>query len=203
MKRVNFRLLLGILFIVGSILGFLELQGILANASSYFWAIVFGIAAIAFLYVFFTNRTNWWAIIPGFTFAGLSAASFLPEALGWDGLAFLGGVGLGFWAVYISERERWWAILPGGTLVTLGFVSLLSESDHLVTASGVFFMGLGLTFLMVGMLARKSWAFIPSLALFLIGLLVDIQSTNTIQYLWIVVLLISGGLMIFQALRKK
>jgi hypothetical protein len=203
MKRIDFRILLGALLIFGSILGFLELQGILSDASAYFWATVFGIAALVFLYIFFTGRENWWAAIPGFTLAGLSAASFLPEGLGWDGLAFLGGIGLGFWAVYISGRERWWAIIPGGILVTLGIVSMLSEGYNLIETGGIFFMGLGLTFLLVAILANMRWAYIPSVALLLVGLLVDTQYASAIQYAWIAVLLIAGGLMIFQALRKK
>ncbi len=203
MKRIDFRILLGALLIFGSVLGFLELQGILSDASAFFWAIVFGVAALVFLYIFFTNRENWWAAIPGFILAGLSAASFMPEGLGWDGLAFLGGIGLGFWAVYFSGRDRWWAIIPGGVLVTLGIVSMLSEGYNLIETGGIFFMGLGLTFLLVAILANMRWAYIPSVALLLVGLLVDTQYASAIQYAWIVVLLIAGGLMIFQALRKK
>jgi hypothetical protein len=202
-KRIDFRILLGILLIFGSILGFLELQGVLTDASAFFWAIAFGVAALVFLYIFFTDRNNWWAAIPGFTLAGLSAASFLPEGLGWDGLAFLGGIGLGFWAVYFSGRERWWAIIPGGVLVTLGIVSMLSEGYNLVETGGIFFMGLGLTFLLVAILANMRWAYIPAAALLLVGLLVDTQYASAIQYAWVVVLLLAGGLMIFQALRKK
>lgn len=203
MKRVDFRILLGALLILGSILGFLELQGILDNASALFWAVVFGVAALVFLYIFFTNRLHWWAAIPGFALAGLSAASFLPEGLGWDGLAFLGGIGVGFWAVYLSGRDRWWAIIPGGVLVTLGVVSVLSEQFELFETGGIFFMGLGLTFLLVAVLSKQRWAYIPAVALLLVGLLVDTQYASAVQYAWVVVLLVAGGLMIFQALRNK
>lgn len=203
MKRIDFRILLGVLLIFGSVLGFLELQGILSDASAFFWAIIFGVAALVFLYIFFTNRDNWWAAIPGFTLAGLSAASFMPEGLGWDGLAFMGGIGLGFWAVYASRRDHWWAIIPGGVLVTLGIVSLLSERYELIETGGIFFMGLGLTFLLVAILANRRWPYIPSVALLLVGLLVDTQYASAISYAWIVVLLVAGGLMIIQALRKK
>jgi hypothetical protein len=203
MKRINYRVLLGILLIFGSILGFLQLQGILKDASAIFWAIIFGLAAIVFLYIFFTHRANWWAAIPGFTLVGLSVASFLPSHLGLDGLAFLGGVGLGFWVVYISGRDRWWAIIPGGVLTTLGIVSMLANNSNLVETSGIFFMGLGLTFLLVSILAKMHWAYIPAVVLLLVGLSVDVQRPGNFQYAWIFVLLIAGGLMIFEALRKK
>ncbi len=203
MKRLDFRILLGILLIFGSLLGFLELQGVLKNASAFFWAVVFGAAALVFLYIFFTNRMHWWAAIPGFALAGLAAAGFLPEGLGWDGLALMGGLGIGFWAVYLSGRERWWAIIPGGVLLTLGLVSALSEHFRLLETGGIFFMGLGLTFLLVGILARQNWAYIPAVALLLVGLIANTQYASAIQYAWVVVLLIAGGLMIFQALRKQ
>jgi hypothetical protein len=203
MKHIDFRILLGALLIFGSLLGFLELEGVLENASAFFWAVVFGAAALVFLYIFFTNRLHWWAAIPGFTLAGLAAASFLPEGLGWDGLAFLGGIGVAFWAVYLSGRERWWAIIPGGVLLTLGLVSALSEQFELIETGSIFFMGLGLTFLLVAILSSQRWAYIPSVALLLVGLLADTQYASAIQYAWVVVLLVAGGLMIFQALRKQ
>lgn len=203
MKRIDFRILLGILLILGSILGFLELQGILSNASGIFWGIVFGAAALVFLYIFFTSRINWWAAIPGFTLAGLAVAKFLPGSLGLDGLAFLGGIGAGFWAVYFSSRDRWWAIIPGGILVTLGVVSMLSEQFGWIETGGILLMGLGLTFLAVAVLATMRWAYIPAVVLLLVGLLIDTQYSSAIQYAWIAVLLLAGGIMIFQALRKK
>jgi hypothetical protein len=203
MKRIDFRILLGILLIFGSLLGFLELQGILTNASAFFWAIIFGVAGLVFLYIFFTSRENWWAAIPGFTLAGLSAASFMPKGLGWDGLVFLGGIGLGFWAVYISKRARWWAIIPGGVLVTLGIISMLSEHFRLVETGGVLFMGLGLTFLLVAVLANMRWAYIPSVVLLLIGLLLDSRYSSMLPVAWIIVLLLSGSLMIYQAIRRN
>lgn len=202
MKRFDFRILLGVLLIFASLLGFLQLQGILGNASTFFWAVVFGVAALVFLYVFFTRREHWWAAIPGFTLAGLSVASFLPKSLSWGGAAFLGGIGLSFWAIYLSGRERWWAIIPGGVLVTLGLVNALSENLPWMATGSLYFMGLGLTFLLVALLAKMRWAYIPSVALLLVGLLVDTQYAGVIQYAWIAVLLIAGGLMIFSALRK-
>lgn len=203
MKRIDFRILLGALLILGGILGILELQGIIPFASSFIWGTISGIAALTFLYIFFTNRLHWWAAIPGFTLAGLAVSSFLPAGIGWGGLAFLGGIGLGFFAVYFQDRGRWWALIPGGVLVTLGIVSLLGRQVNLVGTGGVFFMGLGMTFLLVAVLAKMRWAYIPCVVLFLVGLTVDVFAGSFINYAWVVVLLVAGGLMIYQALRKK
>jgi hypothetical protein len=203
MKRIDFRILLGALMILGGILGLLELLGVIPQASAFFWAIVSGIGALAFLYIFFTNRLHWWAAIPGFTLAGLAVASFLPVGFGWSGLAFLGSIGLGFFAVYLHDRRRWWALIPGGVMVTLGIVAMLSAQVKYVETGGAFFMGLGLTFLLVAVFANMRWAYIPCVVLLLLGLLVGVFTGSFITYAWVVVLLVAGGLMIVQALRKK
>jgi hypothetical protein len=203
MKRIDFRIPLGILLIFASLLGVLELAGILKDASSLFWSIALGLGAAAFLVLFFTRGENWWAAIPGFTLAGASASAFLPDRWGWSGLAMLGGIGLGFWAVYLAERRRWWAIIPGGVLVTLGFVSLASDHFGLLETGSILFMGLGITFLLVGVLARQTWAYIPATVLLILGLVSGVQDTFPVLIIWVIVLILAGGLMIFNALSKK
>jgi len=157
MKRIDFRIVIGVLLILGSVLGFLEKFGIIQRGWDLFWGTILGLAGIAFLYVFVTNRSQWWAAIPGFTLLGMSASSFLLDKLGWGGLAFLGAIGLGFWAIYLTSRERWWAIIPGGVLITLGCVSALSDVFGILNTGGVFFIGLGLTFLLVALLPGLYW----------------------------------------------
>ncbi|HEX7434598.1 MAG TPA: hypothetical protein VF326_13180, partial [Anaerolineaceae bacterium] len=101
----------------------------------------------------FSDRSKWWAAIPGFTLAGIAASSLLLDRLGWGGLVFLGGIGVGFWAIYLASRDRWWAIIPGGVLLTLGLTSVMSDAFGVTNSGGVFFVGLGLTFVLVGVLA--------------------------------------------------
>lgn len=201
-RRFDIRILLGIVLIFASILGFLELQGILKNASALFWGVVFGAGALVFLYIFFAHPQHWWAAIPGFTLAGISATAFLPEGWGWDGLAFLGGISLGFWAVYFTGRQRWWALIPAGVLLTLALSSFVLESRTL-DAGGIFFLGIGLTFLLVAVLAQQRWAYVPAAILLIIGLLSGAQMSGLLRYVWIAALLLAGLLLIFQALQKS
>src|SRR5512137_672536 len=111
MKRFDYRIAVGLALILGAVLMFLDKADILKGASDLFWAGVLAIGAVIFLVWFFSDRSKWWAAIPGFTLAGMSASSLLLDRIGWGGLAFLGGIGLGFWAVYFAKRERWWAII--------------------------------------------------------------------------------------------
>jgi hypothetical protein len=204
MKRIDFRILIGVLLILGGLLMLLDKIGLLPGATGYFWAGLLAVGALVFLYVFFTDRANWWAAFPGFTLAGLSAAAFLPSNSALGGLAFLGGIGLGFWAVYFSSRDRWWAIIPGGVLLTLGFTSALGELNQGITnTGGFFFVGLGLTFLLVALLARMRWAYIPAGVLLVFGLLLGTPFVGLGQYVWIGILLVAGIIMIIAALRSN
>ncbi|MFQ5812910.1 MAG: hypothetical protein ACE5I2_06955, partial [Anaerolineae bacterium] len=102
MKRFDVRTVGAILLIVVGILLLLQNLGILVGIVALIWSLIFGAGGLVFLYMFLTNRTQWWAIIPGFGLLGLAALialdEFLPrvgEALGV--MIFLGGVGLAFW----------------------------------------------------------------------------------------------------------
>jgi len=196
MKRFDLRIVIGVVLVLGGILALLDQIGILKGVSGYFWAGLLALAAIYFLYRFFSDRTKWWAAIPGFTLAGLSASALLFDRPGWGGLAFLGGIGLGFWAVYFSNRRQWWAIIPGGVLITLGATSALTEAYTPANTGGVFFVGLGITFLLVALLAGARWAYIPAAALLVLGFFLGAPFVGALQYAWIGLLLVAGAVLI-------
>ena len=202
MKRFDYRLLIGPALILGGILMVLDRAEILRGATDFFWAGVLAVGAAIFLRIFFTDRDRWWAAIPGFTLAGLSASSLLLDRLGWGGFAFLGGLGAGFWAIYIQDRRRWWAVIPGGILVTLGINSALSEAFDVLDTGGVFFVGLGLTFLLVAVLAKQMWGYIPAAVLLLLGFVLGTPFTGLFEYIWIGGLLAAGVVMVIAALRQ-
>src|SRR5512136_200050 len=154
MKRFDYRILVGAAFILGGILMLLDQTGVLKGATNFFWAGILAIGAAIFLFWFFSDRSEWWAAIPGFTLAGMAVSSLLLDRIGWGGLAFLGGIGVGFLAIYFTNRERWWALIPGGVLLTLGVTSVMSDAYGVIDSGGVFFVGLGLTFILVALLAK-------------------------------------------------
>jgi hypothetical protein len=202
MKRFDYRLLVGAALILGGVLMLLDQIGILKGAVDLFWTGILTIAAAVFLFWFFSDRSKWWAAIPGFSLAGIAAASLLPNRIGWGGLALLGGIGLGFWAVYFSEHTRWWAIIPGGVLLTLGITSVMSDAYGVMDSGGVFCVGLGLTFVLVALLAKMKWAFIPAAVLLLLGFLLGTPFVGLMEYLWIGVLLVAGVILVVSAIRK-
>ena len=202
MKRFDYRILIGAVLILGGTLMLLDKANILKGASDYFWAGVLAVGAAIFLYIFFSDRNKWWAAIPGFTLAGMAASSLLLDRIGWGGLAFLGGIGLGFWAIYLSGRERWWAIIPGGVLLTLGVTSVMSDAYGAFDSGGVFFVGLGLTFVLVALLAKMKWAFIPAAVLLLLGFFLGTPFVGVMEYIWIGVLLVAGVVLVVSAFRS-
>jgi predicted Kef-type K+ transport protein len=164
---------------------------------------VLATGAAIFLYWFFSDSSKWWAAIPGFTLAGMAASSLLLDKIGWGGLAFLGGIGVGFWAIYIRQPARWWAIIPGGVLLTLGFTSALSEVFNIGETGGVFFLGLGLTFLLLTLLAKMKWAIIPAAVLLLFGFFLGTPFVGVLEYSWIGILLIAGIVLVVSAIRSN
>jgi hypothetical protein len=206
MRRIDTRLLIGGLLVVGGILSLLEVQGTISNAGGIFWGLIFAAGGAIFLYMLFNDPNNWWAAFPGFTLIGLAAASFLPDSLSaYDGLVFFAGISLAFWWVYFSDKERWWAIIPAGVLLTLGVVSVLDSMTGLETG-GSFFLGLGLTFLLVAILPggrSRPWALIPGIILLLFGTLLGTPLIGLAQYLWPAILILLGIYLIFRFFRNR
>jgi len=203
MRRLDYRILVGVVLILGGILMLLDKIGVLKGAIEFFWAGLLAIGACIFLFWFFSDRSKWWAAIPGFTLAGMAASTLLLNKIGWGGLAFLGGIGVGFWAVYLRRPAQWWAIIPGGVLITLGFTSALTEAFNAAETGGVFFVGLGLTFLLVALLAKMKWAFIPAAVLLLLGFFLGTPFVGVLEYAWIGLLLIAGIVLVISAVRSK
>ena len=206
LKRINkidYRILIGVLLILGGLLGILEKLGVINNASGFFWATIFGLVGVGFLYIFLTNREHWWSIIPGFSLFGLAITIMLPDNLNnYGGLAFLGALGLGFLTIYIVNHKHWWALMPSGVLLTLGIISSVSNDLQGQDTGAIFFIGLGLTFLLVAILPtgslRMSWAFIPASILFIFGILLGTSFRSSLDYFWIGALFIGGFYMIWQ-----
>jgi hypothetical protein len=203
MKRFDYRVVIGTVLILGGILMLLDRIGILRGATDFFWALILAAGAAIFLFWFFSDPSKWWAAIPGFTLAGMAASTLLLDKIGWGGLAFLGGIGVGFWAIYIRQPTKWWAIIPGGVLLTLGFTSALSEAFNIGETGGVFFMGLGLTFLLLALLAKLKWAVIPAAVLLLFGFILGTPFVGLLEYAWIAVLLIAGLVLVISAVRSN
>jgi len=210
MKRIDFRILLGAFLIGAGVLFLLQTFNIIPNAWSILWVGAFLVGAAIFFYVYFLDRTQWWALIPAMTFLGLAGTiavdTYLPGFSNLGGALFLGGIGLGFWVIYLSNREFWWAIIPGGVLLTLSAVTATEDLFSDDSGGGVFFIGLALTFLLVALLAKPRenfwWAYIPAGVLFVLGVFLIGPLQTVFNYIWPVALILAGGLLLLRNFRR-
>ena len=203
MNRINFRMVVGAALILLGVLMLLQRFNIFRSAIDIFWGVIFMAGGVYFLYRFARNmHGEWWSVIPGCALVGAGASIVLPGL--WSGFAFLGFLGMSFLAVYIADRQRWWAIIPGGVLITLGMISVLSDVYGAREAGSFFFLGLGLTFLLVAVLASMQWAYIPGVILFLMGAVLGYSPmAGVLNYVWPAALILMGLLLIFQFTRER
>ncbi len=203
----------GLLLIAAGIFFLLQNMGWFSGLGDLVWTGLFGIGALSFLYVFLRRpQDQWWAAIPGFTLLGLSAVIFLdnfgPDFIHWlTGSIFMGSIGVGFLMIYLVNREMWWALIPAGVLTTIAVVASL-DNVHGIDSGSIFFLGLGLTFLVVGLLAQRTgekqtWAFIPATVLIIMGILIGTNWLGFINVLWPFALIAAGGYWIWRSMAEK
>ncbi|MFP4344439.1 MAG: hypothetical protein ACLFU8_07095 [Anaerolineales bacterium] len=206
-------ILLGIVLLVAGIIFLLMSLNVIAVNQLLLWMTLFLTGGLAFLVVFFLNREHWWPIIPGLTLLGLAALLGLNELVPavadtWGPAFFMAFISLAFWFIYIYSRgDEWWAIIPGGVLFTIALIIGLSESVGGETIGGIFMVGLALTFLLVFLLpspgGRPKWALIPAGILFIIGFFIIATAAALLIYIWPLIFLLGGLLLILRALMAR
>lgn len=214
MKSNNWRLILGAILLVFGIMMLLqELQIIPPGSSlvSIFFGCALLLGGLAFLTLLSGGRSNWWALIPGITLVdlgGLTVLNVLFPTLGdrFGGIFFMAGLSLAFWAVYLVTPQNWWAIIPGGVLLTLAAVIAVEEITFL-EGGGIFFIGLALTFGLLGILPvegrRMNWPWIPAGILLLFGIMVSLSVAKLANYAWAAGLILAGLFFLVRAFRKE
>jgi hypothetical protein len=200
MNKFDGRLLWGGLLILGGVLFLLQNLGIFA-LTNFAWAVLIGLAGLSFLYIFFTNRQHWWAIIPGMTLSYLAVLILMDQlAPAFSGRIggglLLASIGASFWIIYWRNRTFWWAIIPGGVLVTLAIVASADQFFNGIETGGIFFLGLGLTFALLAWVptptGRLRWALIPAGVLTLMGILISFATTSLFRLVWPAALILAG-----------
>jgi hypothetical protein len=211
MKWLESRILWGSLLILGGVLFLLQNLNLI-EFGGLFWALLFGLGAVFFLSIYFNNRMNWWALIPGIILLSIGISIgvgyLAPDfASVWEGTIILGGIGLSFAVIYLLNRTMWWAIIPAGVMLSLAVMIGLENYFTDADLAGVFLTGLGLTFALVAIVptpeGRMWWAWIPAGVLVVIGLIMTAAAGSLFQYMWPIALIIGGGALIFYTLRPK
>ena len=202
MKFPILRILWGLLLVLAGILFLLDLVEVI-SIGDYQWAIILGIGGLAFLSVFIADRNQWWALFPSFGL--LIGTAVIFSDIG--GVIAMAGIGLAFLIIFLINVENWWALIPAGALLSLSLGIGLSYFIVGLEVGGVFLMGLGLTFGVLGFVptqqGRMRWAFIPALIILAIGFIILLASLNLFLYLWPLGLIAVGVLIIYGVIRTR
>jgi len=210
MKTLQSRAVWGALLVIAGLLLLAESLKLIALGS--IWGILFLVAGAIFLAVLLTDRSSWWAAIPGMTLVGLGGLITVSELA--PGLAgslapglFLGCIGLGFLLVYLITRGlQWWALIPGGILLTLGIAIGLEPIIGGEAFVAVFFLGMALSFLLVYLLpsryGKMGWAIIPAIVLGVIGIVFLSIAVEVAGLIWAVALIAGGVYLVLRGLRR-
>ncbi len=208
----------GSILLVAGLLTLFSTLNLFSAVSGIVFALLFAAAALAFGYVFLRNSAgNWWAAVPAFALAGLSGSimisEYAPERMTFlGGAVFLGALGLGFLAVYLARRDFWWAVIPAGAMLSLAVTAALDEGGfgrgNDDVSAGVFFFGLGLTFLVVARLRpridrSRQWAYIPAAILMLLGTFLFTSATTFLVYFNVIVAVVMVGAGAFLILKSR
>lgn len=212
LKYLRSPIMWGVLLILGGTA--LLLENLLGwRLGNLFWGAAFVLGGFAFLSEYaLRGKPYWWALIPGMTLLGLGTASLLEAVMPaaadvLSGALVLGSLSLAFFLVYLVQSENWWAIIPGGVMATLVVVSYLDESRIVsMDTGGIFFIGLGLTFLLVALLptpaGKMNWAYIPAGVLVVFGLLISTELADLARYVLPGLAILGGLVLVFRALRR-
>ena len=205
MKKDQSRLIWGAILILAGILFTLQEFNILGNAFQLLWLALMAAGSAVFIWIYFTKKEQWWAIIPGLTLLGLSLVGLesllnIFPGFDWTGAVLLGSIGLAFWLVYLRRQEQWWAIIPGGVLLTLAAVS--GFENFLGWSEVIFFLGLAGTFALVGLLPNPQldtrWAYIPAAILAVLGIALIAPFKTVMLIIWPVALIAVGVYILYR-----
>jgi hypothetical protein len=213
MKKFDVTMIVGIGLIVVGGLFLLQTFGVIEGVLPAIWAFIFAASGAIFLYFFWINRQQWWALIPGFTTLGLAALILIAEygPQDWDEWAaalFLASIALSFLVIYILNREHWWAIIPGGVLLSVAALvglSSITSGDELIVA--VFFFGIALTFGVLAFLpspaGRMRWALIPGGVMLVMSIIFLAIAVQGFKFVWPAAIVILGLYVLYRALFRQ
>jgi hypothetical protein len=189
----------------------LENLGFIA-ISPYLWGGLLVAGGLIFLYLYVSNREEWWYIIPAFILLGVGAILILltafPDIRGeLVPTIILGAIGLSFIIVYLTNTENWWAIIPAGILLTLSLALGSSAVLGGLAFASIFFLGIALTFGVLYFIptpeGRLTWAIYPALGALAFGVVVSLGAGSIGAFIWPLALILGGLLLIYRTFRPR
>jgi hypothetical protein len=213
MKRNAFSSIIGLGLITLGALFLLQSLGVIDAELSLIWVVLFAAGGITFLYFYYLNREQWWAVIPGFSMLGIAAvivaAEYGPTELeNVAGGIFMLSVGLSFLFIYLRNREMWWSVIVTGFCLTIGIMIISEPLFQRNDLSGaIFFLGGALTFGIIGILptsnGRLNWAFFPAVGMLGIGGMILASAFEAFQVFGAVALILVGTILILRIFTRR
>jgi hypothetical protein len=156
-------------------------------------------------------KENWWALIPGWITAAIAAVILLSETFSGEMMAsfILFSVALPFLVVFLINRKHWWALIPGGIIASNGvMLFFLAPARNTGLRDEIFvalmFACVSVTFIAVWIQRRggsTTWAKYPAIGFAILSLLVLLVGVE-VSFLWPAVLIICGGWLLLDAMRR-
>lgn len=198
--------------IPGGVMLFLALTTLMVDNVRGEWvgAMFLMLIALAFLFVYLSNRTRTWALLVAYIVGVLSIAPMLAafgEMAAYFGTVFLLAVALPFFILYFRSEQYWWAIIPAGVmtvlavLATLGIAGLLDDATSGGYANAFLMGGLAATFAVVWLRNHRSWAKIVAIVLAAVAV-ASVFFVSYYEILWPVAIILAGVYLFYTALRK-
>ncbi len=198
--------------IPGGIMLFLALTTLMVDNVRGEWvgAMFLLLIALAFLFVYLSNRTRTWALLVAYIVGVLSIAPMLAafgDTAAYFGTVFLLAVALPFFILYFRGEQFWWAIIPAGVmtvlavLATLGVAGVLNDATSGGYANAFLMAGLAATFAVVWLRNHRSWAKIVAIVLAAVAVL-SVFFVSYYEILWPVAIILAGIYLFYTALRK-
>ncbi len=184
----------GVLFLVDRLAVAIGIRGVL-------WALLFGLGAALFIWLYASDRRNWWALLPGFGFVALAAAVM---AGAWGGALLFGLAGAICIALFLRRGGGRWLLLAGGSLATLAVMGLFAGVFPAADSGWVLFLGLAATLFLLYQRSGPGsrWSLYLAIALAALGL-ISMFTGRLIETLIAIALIAVGGAMVWQARPAK
>lgn len=133
-----------------------------------------------FWLIYLLNRQeHWWALIPAYATAVVTAIILVSEQWAGEliGTLVMWSIALPFFFVYVRNREHWWALIPGGVMAGIGLIVLLATQGSEDVIGSLVLLMIAAPFLAVFFLAKGQWwAIIPAGVLTTIALIIPLAN---------------------------
>lgn len=198
--------------IPGGVMLFLALTTLMVDMAGGEWvgAMFLLMVGLAFLAVYFNDRTRTWALIVAYIFGVLSIAPMLAafgDVAGYFGSVFLFAVALPFFILYFRSAENWWAIIPAGVvtvlavIATLGIAGLINDASSGGYVNALLMGGLAATFAILWLRHGKAWAKIVAIVLGAVAV-ASVFFVSYFEIFWPIAIILGGVYLLYTALRR-